>query len=125
MMPVLRERVKELGGQAARRVFLATAVMPSPALDAAAMALIGLRLMRQVAELHGLRPGSLVLWRLVQRLAFSTGLSLGTDLVVEAGLEQVIEGHAAKLAGGAAGAAVAARRMARLAQATGAACRPF
>lgn len=125
LMPLLQARVKALGGQAARRVFLATAILPSPALDAAAMALIGLRLMRQVAELNGLRPGTLVLGRLVRRLAFSTGLTIGTDMAVEAGLEQVIEGHAAKLAGGAAGAAVAARRMTRLAQATFLSVTPF
>ncbi|WP_159999014.1 DUF697 domain-containing protein [Roseomonas sp. 18066] len=125
LQPVLAARVAALGGQAARQVFVATAVMPAPALDAAAMALIGLRLMRQVAELHGLRPGALVLARLLRRLAFSTGLAVGTEMAVEAGLEQMVEGHAAKLAGGAAGAAVAARRMARLAAATGEACRPF
>ncbi|ONG45210.1 hypothetical protein BKE38_26730 [Pseudoroseomonas deserti] len=125
LQPVLAAHVAALGGQAARQVFVATAVMPAPALDAAAMALIGLRLMRQVAELHGLRPGALVLARLLRRLAFSTGLAVGTEMAVEAGLEQMVEGHAAKLAGGAAGAAVAARRMARLAAATGEACRPF
>lgn len=124
LMPVLDARVRALGGQAARQVFLATAVIPSPALDAAAMAWIGLRLMRQVAVLHGVRPGIGVLWRLLRRLAFSTGLTVGTEMVVEAGVEQLVEGHAAKLAGGAAGAAVAARRMLRLAAATGEACRP-
>jgi putative membrane protein len=125
LQPVLAARVSALGGGAARQVFIATAVMPAPALDAAAMALLGLRLMRQVAELHGLRPGALVLARLLRRLAFSTGLAVGTEMAVEAGLEQMVEGHAARLAGGAAGAAVAARRMARLAVATGEACRPF
>jgi putative membrane protein len=124
LMPILDARVKALGWQSARQVFLTAAVLPSPALDAAAMALIGLRLMRQVAVLHGVRPGAAVLWRLLRRLAFSAGLTAGVDLAVEAGVEQLVEGHAARLAGGAAGAAVAARRMTRLAALCAEACRP-
>ncbi|MDJ0387914.1 DUF697 domain-containing protein [Roseomonas sp. E05] len=124
LLPVLNARVKALGRQAAGQVFLTAAVLPSPALDAGAMALIGLRLMRQVAVLHGVRPGAAVLWRLLRRLALSAGLTAGADLVAEAGVEQFVEGHAAKLAGGAAGAAVAARRMLRLAGATAECCRP-
>ncbi|HWX50889.1 MAG TPA: DUF697 domain-containing protein [Roseomonas sp.] len=124
LLPVLDARVRALGWQSARQVFLTAAVLPSPALDAGAMALIGLRLMRQVAVLHGVRPGAAVLWRLLRRLALSAGLTAGADLVAEAGVEQFVEGHAAKLAGGAAGAAVAARRMLRLAGATAECCRP-
>ena len=124
LLPVLDAHVRALGRQSARQVFLTAAVLPSPALDAGAMSLIGLRLMRQVAVLHGVRPGAAVLWRLLRRLAFSAGLTAGADLAVEAGVEQLIEGHAAKLAGAAAGAAVAARRMTRLAALTAEACRP-
>ncbi|WP_176559871.1 DUF697 domain-containing protein [Teichococcus rhizosphaerae] len=125
LLPVLDARTRSLGGQAARQVFLATAVIPSPVLDALAMGWLGLRLMRQVAVLHGVRPGTLVLGRLLRRLALSAGLAAGAEVVTEAGVEQLVEGHAAKLAGGAAGAAVAARRMVRLAGATALACRPL
>lgn len=124
LLPVLDARVKALGWQSAKQVFVVTAVLPSPAMDAAAMGVLGLRLMRQVAVLHGLRPGTAMLWRLLRRLGLSAGLAAGTDLVAEAGFEQFVEGHAAKLAGGAAGATVAARRMMRLAAASAAACRP-
>jgi putative membrane protein len=124
LLPVLDARVRSLGWQSARQVFVVTAILPSPAMDAAAMALLGLRLMRQVAVLHGLRPGTAMLWRLLRRLTVSAGLTAGADLVAEAGVEQFVEGHAAKLAGGAAGATIAARRMLRLAGATAAACRP-
>ncbi|WP_109517914.1 DUF697 domain-containing protein [Teichococcus aestuarii] len=125
LLPVLDKQTRSLGGQAARQVFLTTAVLPSPALDAVAMGWLGLRLMRQVAVLHGVRPGTFVLGRLLRRLALSAGLAAGADIVTEAGVEQLVEGHAAKLAGGAAGAAVAARRMVRLAGATALACRPL
>jgi putative membrane protein len=124
LLPLLDARVKALGWQSARQVFVVTAVLPSPAMDAAAMALLGLRLMRQVAVLHGMRPGTAMLWRLLRRLGVSAGLAAGTDLAVEAGVEQFFAGHAARLAGGAAGATVAARRMLRLAGITAAACRP-
>lgn len=124
LFPVLDAKVKALGWQSARQVFVVTAILPSPAMDAAAMGILGLRLMRQVAVLHGLRPGTAMLWRLLRRLGISAGLAAGTDLVAEAGFEQFMEGHAAKLAGGAAGATIAARRMLRLAGASAAACRP-
>nr|WP_237182580.1 DUF697 domain-containing protein [Roseomonas marmotae] len=124
LLPVLDTKVKALGWQSAKQVFVVTAILPSPAMDAAAMALLGLRLIRQVAVLHGLRPGTVMLWRLLRRLTVSAGLTAGADLVTEAGVEQFFEGHAAKLAGGAAGATVAARRMMRLAAAAAAACRP-
>ncbi|MDB5369111.1 MAG: hypothetical protein JWP20_669, partial [Roseomonas sp.] len=124
LLPVLDARTRALGWQSARQVFVVTAILPSPAMDAAAMALMGLRLMRQVAALHGLRPGTAMLWRLLRRVALSAGLTAGADIVAEAGVEQFLEGHAAKLAGGAAGATIAARRMLRLATATAAACRP-
>lgn len=123
--PVLEAEVKRISWQSARQVFLTTAVLPSPALDAAAMSLLGLRLMRQVAVLHGVRPGIAVLWRLMRQLALSAGLAAATDTLAEASVEQVLEGHAAKLVGGAAGAMVAARRMLRLGPATAAACRPY
>ena len=124
LFPVLDAKVKAMGWQSARQVFVVTAILPSPAMDAAAMGILGLRLMRQVAVLHGLRPGTAMLWRLLRRLGISAGLAAGTDLVAEAGFEQFMEGHAAKLAGGAAGATIAARRMLRLAGASAAACRP-
>ncbi|RMI26651.1 DUF697 domain-containing protein [Pseudoroseomonas wenyumeiae] len=124
LLPVLDARVKALGWQSARQVFVVTAILPSPAMDAAAMSLLGLRLMRQVAVLHGLRPGTAMLWRLLRRLTVSAGLTAGADLVAEAGAEQVVHGLASKVVGGAAGATIAARRMLRLAGATAAACRP-
>jgi putative membrane protein len=99
LLPLLDARVKALGWQSARQVFVVTAVLPSPAMDAAAMALLGLRLMRQVAVLHGMRPGTAMLWRLLRRLGVSAGLAAGTDLAVEAGVEQFFAGHAARLAG--------------------------
>jgi len=124
LLPLLDARTRALGWQSARQVFVVTAIVPSPALDAAAMALMGLRLMRQVAALHGLRPGTAMLWRLLKRLGYSAGLTAGVEMVAQAGAEQVFEGHFAKLAGGAAGATVAARRMMRLGAATALACRP-
>ncbi|MBC9178429.1 DUF697 domain-containing protein [Pseudoroseomonas ludipueritiae] len=124
LLPVLDARVKALGWQSARQVFVVTAILPSPAMDAAAMSLLGLRLMRQVAVLHGLRPGAAMLWRLLRRLTVSAGLTAGADLVAEAGAEQVVHGLASKVVGGAAGATIAARRMLRLAGATAEACRP-
>jgi putative membrane protein len=125
LAPQLDAAVAELGRRSARQVFWGTAIAPSPALDGAVVAVLGLRLVRQVATLHGMRPGALALGRLLRRVLSTITLTAGMDLAAEAALHQTLEARAASMAGGAAGAVVAALRMPRLAAATALACRPF
>ncbi|MBD0273498.1 MAG: DUF697 domain-containing protein, partial [Acetobacteraceae bacterium] len=56
-LPALEARAGALGRTAAVQAFSITAVSPSPGLDALVFAWRGVRLVRQVAALHGLRPG--------------------------------------------------------------------
>jgi putative membrane protein len=122
----LRARADALGRAAAVQVFAATAALPSPAFDGLLVAWRGARLVRQVAELHGMRPGTLATLALLRRTALSAAgvvaADLATDTAARAFLSNPLLRH---VAGDVAGAGVAARRMIVLARAAAAACSPL
>lgn len=76
---------------AARRVSVLTAVSPVALIDMALVAVINLRMLRQLATLYGARPGTIGLMRLarmvIAHIVLTGGVALGDDLV-----QQVI-GH--------------------------------
>lgn len=121
----LRARADALGRQAAVQMVAGIAAMPSPALDVLLIAWRGVRLVRQVAALYGVRPGLLGTLGLLRRTALSASLvgaaEVLTNTAARAVLSNPLLGH---LAGEMAGAGVAARRMLVLARATAAACDP-
>ena len=113
-----------LGRVAAMQAFAVTAVSPSPALDALVFAWRGLRLVRQVAALHGFRPGIAGTFSLLRRVALDAATVAATDVAVDAALRGLLSSTlAAHVAGEAAAGAVAARRMMLLARAADEACR--
>jgi uncharacterized membrane protein YcjF (UPF0283 family) len=122
----LRARADALGRVAAVQVFAATAALPAPAFDGLLVAWRGARLVRQVAELHGMRPGTLATLALLRRTALSAAgvvaADLATDTAARAFLSNPLLRH---VAGDVAGAGVAARRMMVLARAAAAACSPL
>ncbi len=121
----LDDAVAREGRAAAVEALALTAVSPWPGLDGALVAWRGMRLVRRVAELHGMRPGALGTLRLFRRVALDAGMVAAADVAVGAAAEALLQSPlAGGLAGGAAGSAVAARRMLTLAQATARACRP-
>ncbi len=119
-------RAAELGRRAAAQSFWITAAMPSPALDGLVVAWRGMRLVREVAALHGVRPGLFGTLALLRRTAFAAAGAAATNLAVDAGVRAALSnpllGH---VAGDLAGAAVSARRMVLLARAADAACSPL
>jgi uncharacterized membrane protein YcjF (UPF0283 family) len=121
----LRARADALGRSAAVQVFAATAALPSPAFDGLLVAWRGARLVRQVAELHGMRPGTLATLALLRRTMLSAAgvvaVDLATDTAARAFLSNPMLRH---VAGDVAGAGVAARRMLVLARAAAVACSP-
>ncbi len=124
-MARLDDAVAREGRAAAVEALALTAVSPWPGLDGALVAWRGMRLIRRVAELHGMRPGALGTLRLFRRVALDAGMVAAADVAVGAAAEALLQSPlAGGLAGGAAGSAVAARRMLTLAQATARACRP-
>ncbi len=121
----LRARADALGRTAALQIFAVTAAIPWPAFDGLLVAWRGIRLVREVAELHGMRPGLLGTLGLLRRTALSAAGVVATDLAADtlarAALSNPLLQH---VAGDVAGAGVAARRMVVLARATALACSP-
>ncbi len=122
----LRSQAEALGRTAAIQAVAGIAAMPSPGLAALYIAWRGLRLVRQVAALHGLRPGMLGTLALVRRTAMSAGAVAGTEMAANAAAHAVLSSPLLQhVAGEMAGAGVAARRMIVLARAADAACSPL
>jgi putative membrane protein len=123
LAPIAQEAAA-LGRAAALQAFAITAISPSPALDALIFGWRGLRLLREVAMLHGLRPGLAGSIALLRRVAADAAMVAATDVAIDATLRGLLSsGLATHLAGEAAAAAVAARRMMLLARAADEACR--
>ena len=122
----LRARADALGRGAALQIFAIAAAVPSPALDGVLVAWRGVRLVREVAALHGMRPGLLGTLSLLRRVAFSAAgvvaADLAADTLTRAALSNPLLGH---VAGDVAASGVAARRMVVLARATSVACSPL
>ncbi|WP_426957699.1 DUF697 domain-containing protein [Muricoccus radiodurans] len=120
----LDAEARALGRMAAIQGFAATAISPSPAWDAAVIGWRGLRLVRQVAALHGLRPGVAATAALLRRAAFNAAAVAATDVATDAAVRAVVTNPLlAHVVGDAATGAVAARRLTTLARATESACR--
>lgn len=67
----LRQAARQAGRRAALEGGAMVAITPSPALDGVLAGLRGLRLIRQVAQIYGLRPGVLVTAALLRRVAWT------------------------------------------------------
>lgn len=112
------------GRAAAAQAFAATAVVPSPSLDAVFFAWRGFRLVREVAAIHGLRPGLAGTLSLLRRALFEAGAVAAADVAIDAATRAIVTNPLLeKVAGEAGKGAVAARRMLMLARATARACR--
>lgn len=123
LAPIARD-AEALGRAAAVQAFAMTAISPSPGLDVLVFGWRGIRLVRQVAALHGLRPGIAGTVALLRRVAMDAATVAATDVAVEAMLRGVLSSRIAEhVAGETAAGAVAARRMILLARATDEACR--
>jgi putative membrane protein len=123
-LPVLEARAAALGRTAAVQAFSITAISPSPGLDALVFAWRGVRLVRQVAALHGLRPGFAGSIALLRRTVFDAAAVAATDIAVDAAARALLSNRLLEqFAGEAAAGAVAARRMLRLASVAADACR--
>ncbi len=121
----LRAQADALGRTAALQSVAGIAAMPSPGLAAVFVAWRGLRLVRQVAALHGLRPGFLGTLGLLRRTAMAAGAVAGVEIATNTAAHAFLSsGLLQQLAGEMAGAGVAARRMMVLARATSVACSP-
>jgi len=123
LAPIARDAAA-LGRAAAVQAFAVTAVSPSPAADAVIFVWRGLRLVRQVAALHGFRPGIAGTLALLRRVAVDAATVAATDVAVDAAVRGLLSSKLAEhVAGEAAAGAVAARRMILLSRVADEACR--
>ena len=88
--PVLRKAARQAGRVAALEGGALTAVMPTPAFDGALAAWRGLRLMREVATVYGLRPGPIVTLALMRRVAVTAVSASGIALLSQSLTEHVL-----------------------------------
>lgn len=121
----LREAAEALGRTAAVQVVAAVAAVPSPSLDTLLVGWRGVRLVRQVAAVYGVRPGVLGTLALLRRTALSAGMVGAVEMAGNTLAHGLLTSPLlAKVVGEAAGAGVAARRMVVLARAAAVACDP-
>lgn len=122
----LRDTTDALGRTAAFQAVAIVAATPAPALDALTVGWCGVQLVRQVASLHGMRPGLLGTLTLLQKTALAAATVAATEMAVNAATHAIIAHPLLRhLVGDVAGAGVAARRMVVLARAAAAACSPL
>jgi len=122
----LQEATDVLGRSAALQSIAIVAATPSPALDMLTVGWCGVRLIRQVAALHGMRPGVWGTLALLRKTALAATSVAVTEIAVNAATHAVVSHPILRhLAGDIAGAGVAARRMIVLARAAAMACSPL
>lgn len=134
LLALLRARVSvpldqaagRIGRQAALEGAALVAILPHPALDGLFAGLRGLRVIRQVAALYGLRPGMLMGFALARRVAWTAAGTAGMDMLAQTMLDQVVTSvpGVRHVAAAIPGAGVAAVRLYRLAGIAAAACDP-
>ncbi len=122
----LRARADALGRTAAVQMAAGIAATPSAELAVLLVAWRGVRLVRQVAGLYGMRPGVIGTLGLLRRTALSAGMVAGSEVAINAAAHAILSNPLlAHAFGEMAGAGVAARRMVLLARSTAAACSPL
>ena len=122
----LRDQADARARVAALQIGAIIAATPSPALDALAVGWRGIRLVREVAVIHGMRPGLLGTLALLRRTALAAVSVAATELAINAATHALLSNPLLeRVLGDMAGAGVAARRMVVLARAASIACGPL
>ena len=122
----LAAKAEALGRTAALQMVAGVAATPAPALAVLLVAWRGVRLVRQVAALYGMRPGLIGTLGLLRRSVLSAGLVAGSEVAINAAAHALLSNPLLTHAlGEMAGAGVAARRMVLLGRSTAAACSPL
>jgi putative membrane protein len=110
--------------RAATQAFAINAVSPTALLDTLLFGARALRLIREIAEIYGQRPGLTGTVHLLRRLASGAGMVGAVDLVGGILVQQLGGAVMERLSASAAESAYAAQKMARLGIIAMALCRP-
>ena len=111
--------------RAATQAFAINAVSPTALLDTLLFAARAMRLIREIAEIYGQRPGVAGTAHLLRRLVSGAGLVGAVDLVGGILVQQLGGAVIERLSASAAESAYAAQKMARLGILAMAQCRPI
>jgi putative membrane protein len=111
--------------RAAAQAFAINAISPTVLLDTLLFAGRAMRLIREIAEIYGQRPGLAGTVHLLRRLASGAGLVGAADLVGGLVAQQLGGAVLERLSASAAESAYAAQKMARLGLVAMAMCRPI
>jgi putative membrane protein len=111
--------------RAAAQAFVINAVSPTVLLDTLFFAARATRLIREIAEIYGQRPGLSGTVHLLRRLASGAGLVGAVDVVGGVVVQQLGGAVLERLSASAAESAYAAQKMARLGLVAMAMCRPI
>jgi putative membrane protein len=110
--------------RAAAQAFAINAISPTVLLDTLLFAARAMRLIREIAEIYGQRPGLAGTVHLLRRLASGAGLVGAVDVVGGVIVQQLGGAVLERLSANAAESAYAAQKMARLGLLAMASCRP-
>jgi putative membrane protein len=126
VVAALAAEAGRIGRRAALEGGAIVALSPSPSLDAVIAGWRGLRVVREVAALHGLKPGHAAMRRLLARTVSIAATTAGADLIAQTAAEGLVGATPGlrEIAGAVPGAGVTAFRLYRLSLATAAACAP-
>ena len=111
--------------RAAAQAFAINAISPTALLDTLLFAARATRLVREIAEIYGQRPGLTGTVHLLRRLASGAGLVGAVDVVGGVIVQQLGGAVLEQLSASAAESAYAAQKMARLGLVAMASCRPI
>jgi len=111
--------------RAAAQAFAINAISPTVLLDTLLFAARALRLIREIAEIYGQRPGLAGTVHLLRRLSSGAGLVGAVDVVGGVIAQQLGGAVLERLSASAAESAYAAQKMARLGLVAMASCRPL
>ena len=123
--PDLERAARRVGLSAAQQGAAFVALNPHSAWDGIVVGFCGLRVIRQVATIYGLRPGPMVSWALVRGIGRMALETAAADLLAQAATEQMMNMPVlSRLFNAVPGSSVAAIRLHRLALAAARACSP-
>lgn len=124
--PELEQAARRVGFSAAQQGAAFVALNPHSAWDGIAVGFCGLRVIRQVAVIFGLRPGPAVTWALLRGIGRMAVETAAADLLAQAATEQMMAMPVlSRLLKAVPGSSVAAIRLHRLALAASRACSPL
>jgi putative membrane protein len=126
VLPELRQAARQTGLRAAVQGGALVAISPSAALDGVFVGLRGLAVIREVAQIYGLRPGPVVTVALLRRVVLTAAAVTGTELLSRTLADAMLEKTPVlkHLAGALPGTSLATIRLYRLACVTAEACSP-